>query len=394
VNIRVIKQFLCLGEFSNAPAVVETDLGRAKSKVSGQILFAGTKTRGGIKLRIKGFNAMARSVKCKAGPTGPISLRLIQGSDRVVYKKSRDIRATFKMGMHYPLITQLHGFQRIKGREKDNFVPHVAVLRGVAVGRFARELHALVRGYKSFDRHPTTTVSLALSFDTPDYHVKGLRLELRAGIIAFLTFERSLKIQPVFIRSGPTDPAPTGWSFDTMMENARVMWRKCCINLDVQSPAYIDDATFKAVSSISDVTDLLGHVTDVSDAVEIVVTSSLGGLEAEWGGGATFDSGTASARIVTCDDQLQVFESGKSRGAINYNHLAHELGHVMGLNHPGTASVPPMVTATADTVMEPSGFYADNPHAQSQDNCANANNPLMRWELVAFSRRCRQNPEL
>lgn len=97
------------------------------------------------------------------------------------------------------------------------------------------------------------------------------------------------------------------------------------------------------------------------------------------GGGATWGSGEASAKIVTSDQQLSV----PGKGAVNQNHLAHELGHVMGLCHPGSdccgdgCPQPSLTDAVPGTVMDPSGFESDNPSIQSKSNGMNAKNPLL-----------------
>lgn len=395
MNIRRIKQFFCVGEFTDIPVKVMTDAGQFTSKLKGQIILQAFNQDNAIRLRIKGFNATADSVRCKDGSTGLISLGLIHRSDRVKYAKSGDIEASLKMNLHYPLITKIHGFPKIREKEKDNFVPYVARVSGKIIGKFDKKLDSIIKEYKLIDSPPpSTSISIAVSLVAEDYYVNKLELTLKTGILIPLALERSLRIQPVFVRSGPSDTAPTGWAFDTLMENARVMWRKCCINLDVLPPIFIDDAAFKNISTQQDIDNLRGQINDDPDAIEIFVASSLGSLEASWGGGVTFDSGTANAQIVTCDSQLEVHQGTTEQGAINYNHYAHELGHVLSLLHPGLATSPPMAEATDNTVMEPSGFYADNPHAQSKLNCDNADNPILRWRIVKWSRRCRQNPEL
>jgi hypothetical protein len=57
--------------------------------------------------------------------------------------------------------------------------------------------------------------------------------------------------------------------------------------------------------------------------------------------------------------------------------LAHELGHVLGLGHPGDTT-DSLVDGCVGSVMEPSGFFADNPGVQCEDNCQNASNPHLR----------------
>ena len=98
-----------------------------------------------------------------------------------------------------------------------------------------------------------------------------------------------------------------------------------------------------------------------------------------FGGGATWSSGTTNAKIVTGDNQLPV----------NQNHLGHELGHVLNLDHPGTASGS-LIPGCDNTIMEPSGFYADNPDAQCPSNCSNATNPLISTQF----RVCCVRPEV
>ena len=78
-------------------------------------------------------------------------------------------------------------------------------------------------------------------------------------------------------------------------------------------------------------------------------------------------SGTATAKVVSTDNQLP----------LNQNHMAHELGHVLGLGHPGD-STDTLVDGCAGSVLEPSGFFADNPGLQCEANCDNASNPLLR----------------
>ena len=394
MKIKRLKQFFCVGKFSDVPVKVETDAGLFTSKIKGQIILQAIRKDTNIKLRIRRFSAIADSVECKAGPSGLISLGFVHKSARVRYEKSGNVKATLKMDLHYPLINEKYGFRRSRMKEKDNFVPHVALVKGKISGAFKHGLRSIATGYKSFDKPPSTDFSMEVSLVAERYSVKNLVFVEKIKMLFPVAFMHRLRIQPVFIRSGPGDASPTGWSFDTLIENARVMWRKCCIELEVLPPIYIDDASYKSISTEAEVNNLRALIADDPDAIEIFVTRSLGNLENAWGGGASFSSGTANAQIVTCDRQLEVFDGSTSHGAVNYNHLAHELGHVLSLHHPGVATFPPMIAATANTVMEPSGFYADNPHSQSKFNCDNADNPVLDWILTSWSRRCRQNPEL
>ena len=96
-----------------------------------------------------------------------------------------------------------------------------------------------------------------------------------------------------------------------------------------------------------------------------------------WGGGATFSSGLASAKVISSDDNTEPVCPG---GACNRTHLAHELGHVLTLCHPGGGcGVAYMAPGTTGTLMCPSGFTADNPRRNSVANENNVNNPLFQY---------------
>jgi hypothetical protein len=394
MNIKTIKRLHALGNFTDVPVTLETDSGPVASTMKGQVLFVGTRQDTGIRLRISAFNATIAAVACEAGESGVISLGFVRRSDRLSLARNGELSGSLKMNLHYPLIDRLHGFRTSRQQEKDNFTPFVAPVKATFEGKFARGIGAVVREYTSIDKPPTTDLALSAVLLADEYYIRKIEFTLNTKILFPLALARQLTIQPVFVRSGPADAAPTGWSFDTLMENARVMWRKCCIDLDVLPPIYVDGAAFKSISTQQQVNSLRSQVADDPDAIEIFVTSSLGSLESQWGGGATFGSGTAAAQIVTCDDQLEVYQGTTSRGAVNYNHYAHELGHALSLVHPGDPVTAPMADATPNTVMEPSGFYADNPHSQSHLNCDNAANPVLRWTLVTWSRRCIHNPEI
>ncbi len=92
-----------------------------------------------------------------------------------------------------------------------------------------------------------------------------------------------------------------------------------------------------------------------------------------WGGGATWGSGTASAKIISSD--------GNARGGVDVTHLAHELGHVLGLRHPGDAATANAQPASTGTLMCPSGYLNDNPQINSQENEDLVSNPLLVFTL-------------
>lgn len=118
--------------------------------------------------------------------------------------------------------------------------------------------------------------------------------------------------------------------------------------------------------------DSLRAEVDDDDCIEIFFVHNLS-PEDQWGGGATWGSGTGSAKIISSD--------ANARYGIDFTHLAHELGHVLGLRHPGDASTASAVPASTGTLMCPSGFKNDNPQINSQENKESLSNPLLTFAL-------------
>lgn len=139
---------------------------------------------------------------------------------------------------------------------------------------------------------------------------------------------------------------------------------------------------------------------NVADAVEVFVVERMD-FACDWGGGACSSSGTAAAKVVTCDQQLEIPDPCPclglcpsacppcQTGDVNYYHLAHELGHALNLAHPGDWGRS-LVPGTAGSNMEPSGFCCDNPNVQSARNCRAASNPLLYWGRSI----CRGTPDI
>ena len=94
------------------------------------------------------------------------------------------------------------------------------------------------------------------------------------------------------------------------------------------------------------------------------------------GGGATWGSGLASSQIIMSD---------KNGSGLDFWPLGLELGHVMGLAHPGSgapnASQPNLIDGSSGTLMCGSGFFADNPAINSQENKDIISNPLFTFSF-------------
>jgi hypothetical protein len=389
--------FSLVGKIEKVKAIVNTDSGKQETEFKGEIVFLIEQKGKDFNLRLRRLNLLGTSVKCVKGESGLISLGLVRGSEQIKYTPEGKISIGLNMRLFYPLLTEIEGYIPQKEEVQDVFVPYQDTVEGRLEGEFEITMEQLMKAiYQQKELEEITELKLKGELRATEFtYLSGIVIDLNVVLVA-VTFQNWIKIQPVFVRSDPGDASPTGWAFDEMMQSAKCMWKKCCIHFNVLDPIYVDDASYKHLDTTNEASNLKDEV-DVDDAVEVFVASTIdAAIKNGWGGGATYNSGTASAKIVTCDDQLRVIDdaTGSTLGAVNINHLAHELGHVLGLHHPNAPFPGTLILGTANTVMEPSGFYADNPHPQSNHNCDNADNPLMYTQLKYWDRRCIENPEL
>ncbi len=179
-----------------------------------------------------------------------------------------------------------------------------------------------------------------------------------------------IDIQPLFVRYKPSaknacfrgsTTATTGGSFTSLRDRAIEMWDRCCISLNFLPIIYINNSDYRVLEK-SEEKSLIAEYND-PDAIEVffVEVSDPVGL---YGGGKCLSAGTANAQIIAYDTNLP----------INLYNLAHEIGHAFGLKHPRRLI---RNNSTANSLMEPSGFCADNPALMSDENCDNISNPLI-----------------
>jgi hypothetical protein len=168
----------------------------------------------------------------------------------------------------------------------------------------------------------------------------------------------------------------TGKGLPFGQPGANAQWRKADVTFEWRSWKTIWKSQYFTLD-IADGEDaaLRGEVSD-GDCIEVFFVDTFDN-PSTWGGGATFSSGLASAKVISSDDNSEsVCSSG---AACNVTHLAHELGHVVTLAHPGTGGLPAYrAVGNSGTLMCPSGFTADNPRRNSVGNEMNANNPLFQ----------------
>jgi hypothetical protein len=382
-----------VANFIQIPANVVTDSGRDNIFLKGEIIFLIKKSEEKMILQFKRLNILGSPVNCIDGSSGLLSLNLIRKSEIIEYSTNGKVNIDFEMKLHYPLITKNKVYLRPEAKDPEFFNPYVDSVKGELKGEFGDSLDNMV-DVISGQNEPgrISYLNLSINLITKEYPWI-IKLEVKDFSVDFLPLisHNWINIQPIFIRDNETDQNPTGWAFDEMMQSAKCIWRKCCVHFNVLDPIYLDNPLYKVLKNRNDVINLKDEV-NIDDAVEIFVVNCFDPIK--WGGGATFDSGTANSKIVTCDDQLSVISpSGESMGAININHLAHELGHVLGLTHPGSGNPKALMDGTSNTVMNVSGFYADNPSQQSQDNCDNIDNALLYSKKIQNNRKCIQSPE-
>ncbi len=365
-----------IAKVENIPAEIITDLDIQESRLKGEIIFLLKKDEV-IEIHLKRLNLLGSSVRCKEGNSGLLSLNLNRGSEKIKCSTEGEINVDFKMKFHYPLITKKMVYLHPQARDQDYFNPYVDVAKGQLYGKFSSSLNKISENFlQRQEDEKITDLNFTIKMSATEYPwVKKIEVQPCLVDLVKQIGQNWLNIQPVFIRDGKNYQKPTGWAFGTMMQNAKSIWGKCGIKFDILDPIYVENASYKVLKNRTEVINLKDEV-DIEDAIEIFVVTRFDPIR--WGGGATFDSGTANAKIVTCDEQLKVTDAeGKYLGAINMNHLAHELGHVLGLCHPDSGNPRSLIDGTRDTVMNVSGFYADNPSKQSQDNCDNADNALL-----------------
>jgi hypothetical protein len=358
-------------------ATIATDIGTQQTVFNGEIAFQIRDNN----LVLKRLNLISNGVKTKQGPSGLIGLNLVANEYKTTYDPQKGtVDVEFQATLHYDLIDKIKGFMPPDKEEGDQFLSYTESMKGSLRGKIAGNIRA--------DMNDKTPVSFAgtvrLELERPVLSaVPMMQLSLAAMLERITQPSEVLKVQPVFIGTGPGDASATGSAYRTLIRNAGNMWNRCgterCITIRSNDPIYVDNDDYRVLSDTSEAIDLMNEVSQ-DDAVEIFVVERWDPLYD--GGGASWSSGTASAKIVTCDQQLNVPcpTPCASCGAINQYHLAHELGHSLNLCHPsGCESDPTRPRGSSGSVMEASGFCLDNPNSQSARNCRLSSNPLLTW---------------
>jgi len=342
--------------------------GEANTSINGEIVYRMAQVEKGTTFELTSFSLVGSSVKTKQGESGTLSLMLKPQSGRSTYEpKSRTIRSEFLIEVHYPLIDRIKGYKMPKKgeREIDDIRSYTETFAGSVTCQLSE---APKVGRESTKLKEGTTLSIKLE---PKEKVLGEIGSLTGKIKVIdvviwpkFYIKKSIDIQPVFVRYTPAEgcfggstTATSGGSLPTLKDKSIEMWNRCCVGLNFLSPVYINNENYRILSSTEEAALMAAY--DNPNAIEVYFVE-IGDPVGIHGGGACYSSGTANAKVITYDANLP----------INLYNLAHELGHVFGLMHPPG-------NATAGSLMEPSGFCADNPALMSKLNCDNAANSLL-----------------
>lgn len=383
------ERYFLVGNLDDVRAVVATDAGEQQTSFKGEIAFvAEPDERGDLSLVLTRLNLVSSGVATKKGESGVIGLNLAEPEYKGTYDpRTSQFSVEFESTLHYSQIDEIKGYIPSKSEEGDLFLSYTESMTGKIEGKLPEAMKAADEG--------DVTMNAEIRLELDRSVVGSIQ-----NMVVYLDITKLwwyletspteiLLVQPVFIGTGPSDPSATGTVYNTLLERSAEIWDRCgtvrCISIRSKTPIYINNNAYRVLNSETEAANLRAEV-NVADAVEVFVVE-------RWdpyydGGGACWSSGTASAKIVTCDQQLAVpcpmpaglwgcsVAEGGSCGDVNYYHLAHELGHALNLLHPGDYRSG-MVTGSSGSILEPSGFCRDNPDVQSARNCRSASSPLL-----------------
>lgn len=354
-------------------------------EVSPEQLKAGTIDVRQFNLAFFGVDQAAISGRETKQKTGVLGMSMPPAARNVQLKfdaQSQTVSGEIPVLVHFPQLDEFFPPEIIKeGRESDFAVSRTQRGRIKIQIKFTDALDkaaaAAVQATSPSRLNAQATLQVEVEplqdnrFAIAAYQLRLSELRMVAELAILRLFEpaRRLCIQPVRIRSNAADPTPTGAGLAFGTPGATTQWNKADIIFQVRDWMTVTNAAWKVASEGAEEADIRASV-NADDCIEIFFVENFT-PESLHGGGATWSSGTANAKIITSD--------GNAVGGIDLTHLAHELGHVLNLCHPGSPCG--LASASTNTLMCPSGWRRDNPTRNSQENTDHVANPLLTFSL-------------
>jgi len=319
--------------------------------------------------------------KNKTGALG-MSVPASERSVRLRYdSQSQTASGEIPVQVHFPQIDEIYPPVFVKdGRESDFAVSRTQRGRVKLEIKLAEPLDkAEARASQRQPARLTGSASAQVEVEALG-DISSYRIELRPapwyidiGRLRWFETASRLCIQPVRIRSSASDPSPTGAGLAFGTPGANTQWNKADVVFQVRGWMVVTNAALKVATSGAE-EDTIRASVDVADCIEVFFVENFDPVSLR-GGGATWSSGTANAKIISSD--------GNATFGVDLTHLAHELGHVLNMGHPGNPGG--LYNASTNTLMCPSGWHNDNPKRNSRDTALNVSNPLLVFTLKAIS---------
>jgi len=363
--------------------IITTSGGPRMSRIRGEAVLVvrgdHEKTRG---LYLDRFGIAAAGVEARKSHTGVITVRGLSATGAVTLgRRVHTLRIEAACDINY------ESLDRAQGREVDKGCyylpatePAAAVIEGRAVTERGRvrlesarihiscaaggleEVVAIEVVLKRAILTPMAAPELHYNFSEDGEWAPSQDSNIDSNV-CIASSRRQLIIQPVGFRSSATDASPSGSTSAAQLATAQTVWGKSCIDLVIRATVTITNATLKTSSNV---TDIRNAYTDTDpNVIEVFLVDNA--LSAQ-GGGTAGGIGVASCKPV-------IAEPNGGNPVL----VAHELGHVLNLLHPGTGS-----NSDPGTVMAPTGSaMAPGTQLVTHIMCTSIANPVLQTTTTA-----------